>query len=308
MLMGINHDDEHSFFEGELQILRIQFYDESGTMFEYGINAQKIESIVESTVLKKIPNAHEPVVGILKYRSVPIPVVDMSMLCLDAATKQVGKHPPRIIICKVSHKLIGFLVPKVLPILQIANNDVLEPSAEFSLNAQLPLQGIYNYSDGFLLIADIETVIENISGMRDESVQIDENPNIKDSKILLVEDSKYFQMKMKEIFSKLKVHYQVASNGKEAWEILQGKNKFDLIITDVEMPIMNGIQLAKKIKSENHLARIPILFCSSISNKTLIKEIEEENLGTYIVKFNPEEMVEAVSTLLVKRSGFCLFD
>lgn len=301
--------EDFNIFEGELQVLRMLFVDDEKNKFEYGINTQKVEAIIEQCPLSPLPKGNEPVVGILTYRSIPIPIIDFSLLVHGKATEKLGKYPPRIVICKMLSKMIGLIVPRALPVLRISNRDVHPPADELNQNEKIPLTGVFNDGESHLLMIDIEAVLEHLVGKKEDFKEVQKSLNLEGKKILFAEDSRVMQEKIKKIFGKLGVVYTITSNGQEAWEKLESNpGAFDLLFTDIEMPIMNGIQLARKVKASPATSSLPIIFNSSISNEALINEIKTEDLGSYIIKFNTDEIVDVIKTNLTKKSGFELFE
>lgn len=305
----VNEQEEFNIFEGELQVLRMLFVDDQQNQFVYGINTQKVETIIELCQLTPVPKNTLPIVGILTYHSVPVPVLDFSYLVHGTPSQQVGKYPPRIVICKMLGKMIGLIVPRALPVLRISNKDISPAPDELNQNKDVPLTGVYLDGDHHLMMMDIEAVVENLVEVHDDGTEIQMNVNLEGKKILFAEDSRVMQERIKRIFGKLGVEYTITANGQEAWEkLLAAPRKYDLLFTDIEMPIMNGIQLARRVKADPRTAGLPIIFNSSISNQALIEEILSEDLGAYIVKFNTDEIISVLKNSLHKSSGFELFD
>mgnify|MGYP000865121751 CR=1 FL=1 len=118
----------------------------------------------------------------------------------------------------------------------------------------------------------------------------------------MVEDSKLFQKKTKLLFEKLGLETVMADNGADGLKRLEEHSyRFDFIFSDLEMPIMNGIDFIRELKKRPPARDIPILINSSLSNPALIRDIENEQLGRYIVKFDEDLIYKELDILLGKK-------
>lgn len=293
-------NNERNIFVGDLQILRLVFCDQDIT-YMYGINTQKVESIVELSQYTKLPKGNEPVIGMLDFYKKPVPIIDLSLIVINKTTSITGIFKPRIIICKLLNKLVGLLVPKTLPMVTIPNNGVLPTPDELKLNQNLPITGLYKLKNDYIMMIDIESILEKLIPDQKENISLNKNSILKGKKILVADDSKVVRIKLKNIFDKLGIEYCMTTNGQEALsEITSNTDYFDIILTDIEMPIMNGIQMARKIKTIPKINKIPIIFLTSISNKYLINDIEKENLGDYIIKFQDNQIIKTIEKSINK--------
>ena len=118
-------------------------------------------------------------------------------------------------------------------------------------------------------------------------------------RVLVVDDSQSVLRKLEKLFMKMGTRVVSASNGIEALQkISESTEGFDLVFTDIEMPICDGLSLARKIRESPSLQNIPIIFNSALSNTALIREIEEEALGRYMVKFDEDLILKEVGLIL----------
>lgn len=85
--------------------------------------------------------------------------------------------------------------------------------------------------------------------------------------------------------------------------MIETKSTYDLIFTDIEMPLMDGISMVRKVKELSQYSTVPILFNSALSNPTLIMDIEQENLGRYIVKYDKELILAEVAAALATNAA-----
>lgn len=114
---------------------------------------------------------------------------------------------------------------------------------------------------------------------------------------MVVEDSKVYQLLAKKFFEKYEMQLDLASNGKEGLNLLL-ENHYDFVITDIEMPMMNGIDMIREYKSNHTSDVMPIIFHSSISNSELSKDLEKDKLGIMITKFSEDVLLDSLTKIL----------
>lgn len=297
----------YNIFDGELQIIVFKVQDCSQKEYLYGLNTQKVQSIVELGNYTALPNSENGVIGIFESHNVLVPIVDLSQYILKTPTLQIGKFPPRIIICRVFKKLIGLLIPQTLPAIRIANKDMLPPPQEAFSKQKAPVNGVFKFNEKFVYMLDLESIISELRGNTDDlkDQKISEIEMLKGKKILIAEDSKVVRKQLENFFKHSGAEITLMEDGQSAFdELMKANNKYDLLFTDIEMPRLNGIQLARKIKMLPQFVDLPIVFNSSISNEILINEIEKEQLGRYIVKFNAQEIESCLLDVFRSVQGF----
>jgi len=109
--------------------------------------------------------------------------------------------------------------------------------------------------------------------------------------VLIADDSKVILKKLNQLFSQMGFIVDSVENGAEALKKIESEPHYDLVFTDIEMPILDGIAMAREIKGIPGYADTPILFNSALSNPALISDIEKEKLGRYQVKFDSDLIV-----------------
>lgn len=121
-------------------------------------------------------------------------------------------------------------------------------------------------------------------------------------KILLVEDTMFFRKTIKKIFEESGYQVVTANDGKEAIDILEaGEVEFDIVVSDIEMPRINGFQLAEIIKKNEKLKSMPLLAVSSRAETTYIQEGMKAGYDFYMEKLQPDYLLSAVADLITKK-------
>ncbi len=128
-------------------------------------------------------------------------------------------------------------------------------------------------------------------------------PEILEKKrILYAEDSAFYRQLVKNYLQAAGYEVEVVEDGLEAWERLQQEH-FDLLITDLEMPRMNGFELAKRVRSEERFANLPILALTSLSGEEFYRRAKEAGIDEFQVKLDREAVIQAVANLLMEKGS-----
>ncbi len=296
--------------EMELVDFRI-FKQEDGRTYEgiYGVNVAKVREIIKMPKLTELPGVPEFIEGIFDLRGVVIPVVNLSTWMGIDEPEEVG-NSKRVIITEFNNILIGFIVHEAKRIRRINWNDI-EPASfaggEGALD-QSKITGVTRIeNDTVLLILDLETVVQDL-GLY-QPVSSAEVPHAEEfsGKVLLLDDSHTARKIVKEALEKMGFSIVEANDGQEGLERLeelvnlygdQIQQELKLIVSDVEMPRMDGFHFAAKVKSDGRFSDIPIVFNSSISDHFSEGRGMEAGGEAYLVKFDANSFYDEVARVV----------
>ena len=261
----------------ELEIMEFTISGES-----FGINVAKVREIMMAQEIKKMPNAHDDVEGVFKSRDEIITVIDLGKYLNIPKGNDSSKD---IFIVTHFNKLnIAFHVDAVVGIHRVSWEAINKPDRVIYGGDEGVATGIAKYKDKLITILDFEKIVAEISpetSIQFESIQkLGERKN-SDKTILIVEDSMLLSKLITECLHKAGyVNTVKADNGQEAWDyLLEAKTSGDpieahvsCIVSDIEMPLMDGHRLTKLVKEDSVLKQIPvILFSSLISEEIHVK-------------------------------------
>ena len=246
----------------------------------YGINVAKVREIIMPTKVKPMPHAHPAVEGIIKPRDIVITVVDLPTYL--GAESQKGEKD-LFIITNFNKMYIAFRVHTVVGINRISWTDIHKPDKTVSGGSEGVATGIAQCGKDLVTILDFERIVAEIAP--ETTIQMDEIDQMgprsrSDEPIWIAEDSILLSKMIEECLRKAGyVNLRMFPNGREMWEALnalpQSNKLFEqvaLIITDIEMPQMDGHRLTKLVKSSPRFQPIPlIIFSSLISEEMRIK-------------------------------------
>ncbi len=288
----------------ELEILEFQV----GTN-HYGINVAKIKEILPYKRPTAIPNAHPCIEGIYMPRDTIITIVDLARSLAIPESEDVDKD--MYIVTNFNQLSIAFHVHTVLGIHRVSWADISKPDESISNSGKGVATGIIKLNDRLIVILDFEKIVSDISpetGLKVSDIdQLGERQR-NNAPILIAEDSPLLS---KLIFDSLtKAGYTnvtVTNNGKEAYDKLclykeNGtlKEKVKCVITDIEMPQMDGHHLTKLIKEDNALKHLPVVIFSSLVNDEMRKKGELLGADAQLSKPEIGMLVEEIDKLLFK--------
>ena len=286
--------------------LEIMEFTVGGELF--GINIAKIREIMRAQETKRMPNSHNFVEGIFKQRGEVITVIDLAK-CLNIERSENKSHD--IFILTHFNKLnFAFRVESVVGIDRVSWEDIKKPDKVIYSGEDSVATAIAEYKDRLITILDFEKIIADISP--ETSITLDRLDELGDrvesqKKILVAEDSMMLSNLIIGFLHKSGYKNTVKfNNGKEAWNYLTEakesglpiSNYVSCIVSDIEMPLMDGHRLTKLVKSDEKLKHIPvILFSSLISDELRIKG-QEVGADEQITKPEIVELVNIIDRLI----------
>ena len=273
----------------------------------YGINVAKIREIIPYSDVTPVPNAHPSVEGIFMPRDAMITAIDLRN-CLQRGQSQPGGL---FIITSFNKLDIAFHVDSVIGIHRVSWADIIKPGATVTTNEDGISTGIIKIDGKLIIILDFEKIITDINpetGLKVAEIESLGNRDCTVVPILVAEDSALLRKLI--IDSLKKAGYEniiKAENGQEAWEFIckardEGKLKesIKLLITDIEMPLMDGHRLTKLVKSDEKTKDIPVVIFSSLVNEEMRRKGEELGADAQLSKPEIGNLVKVIDQLLLK--------
>lgn len=275
----------------------------------YGINVAKVLEIMLCEPVKFMPHTHPAVEGIFKPRELVITVINLpKYLGIPDNTP----NPKDIfIVTSFNNMNIAFRVHSVLGIRRISWTDIQKPDKTISGGEDSVATGIAQCGGDLVTILDFEKIVAEIAP--ETSIQMSEidqlGPRERDTRAILVaEDSILLSRMIRDALNKAGyTNLTMFSNGRDLWDYLLGikeRNRIDeeaaLIITDIEMPQMDGHRLTKLVKDDPELNRIPLIIFSSLITDEM--RIKGKELGANEQMSKPEigHLVSVMDNLLAK--------
>jgi two-component system chemotaxis response regulator CheV len=296
--------------EMELVDFRI-FKQEDGEVYEgiYGINVSKVREIIRIPVLTDLPGTPEFIEGIFDLRDVVIPVVNLAKWMGIVQPENVEKNS-RVIITEFNNVLIGFIVHEAKRIRRISWSNI-EPAAFLSSSDTIDgskITGVTKIEDdNVLLILDLESVVQDLGLYAPDINDIPKELEKFSGTALILDDSATARKIVKEALVKMGFDVIEAIDGEDGLDKLYQlaemypediANTLKLIVSDVEMPRMDGFHFAAKVKKDGRFNDIPILFNSSISDHFSEGRGLEAGGEAYLVKFEAGPFYDEVARIV----------
>jgi two-component system chemotaxis response regulator CheV len=278
----------------------------------FGINVFKVREVMHAPEITTAPEMHPSVEGMVSLRGVLVPVVDL----VKYAGVESGKKPGIMIVTEYNQKVQGFLVDSVDTILRLDWASMKVPPAMVNARMGGLLTAVTELDDGRLvMMLDVEKILAETMDLDEERLYQGIEP-VADGHytVFFADDSAVARKQIAHTLDALHVDYRSASNGLEAWNSLlemasqaeamgvPARHLVNLVLTDVEMPEMDGYVLTKNIKSDPRFDGIPVLMYSSLSS---VNERLGRAMGVdeYVSKLQPHKLAEAVTRHLGRHAG-----
>ncbi len=274
----------------------------------YGINVAKIREILTYQPVTPIPNAHPCVEGIFMPRDTMISVINLRG-CLGLPDNE---KDGLFIITNFNKLNIAFHVDEVCGIHRLSWADIITPDATINIEENGVSTGVIKLEDRLIVILDFEKIVTDISpetGLQVSDLEGLEERNRSDSPILIAEDSPLLSKLITDCLKKAGyTKLIVNNNGQEAWDKLcefqkDGSldDKVHMVITDIEMPLMDGHRLTKLVKEDEDLKHIPVIIFSSLVNEEMRRKGEMLGADAQLTKPEIGKLVSAIDNLLDER-------
>ena len=275
----------------------------------YGINVAKVREVINLVPITKMPQAHPYVDGLFTLRGRVMPLVNLPR-CLNQETEDDLKN---IIVTEINNYNIGFLVNSVSRIHRISWTE-MEPAPNVSDSPMVV--GIIKMLDKMVLLLDFEKIIaeinpeinEKLTTLPEVTKDIKEQRN--DVKVFVAEDSPMLRdLLVQTLHDAGYITTRDFSNGKLAWEALQKigqeeaplDDSINILISDIEMPQMDGHRLLTQIREHNKLGKLPVIFFSSLINEEMRRKGEAIGANGQISKPEIGQLIDLIDRLVFKK-------
>jgi two-component system chemotaxis response regulator CheV len=298
MLDGIN---QRTMLAGQNRLELLLFRLQGRQIF--GINVFKVKEVVQCPPLTQTPGAHKVIRGIASLRGNNIPVMD---LCHAIGGPKMGDPSDYfIIITEYNRRMLAFLVGSVERIVNTHWEDILPPPTGVGRSSYMT--AVTEIDDTLVEIIDVEKVLSEVLGIDEEITQPieDTGADLDKFKVLVVDDSMVARHQIKHVLDEVGVEAILAKDGKEALEQLKAWSEegkvsdwLAMVISDIEMPKMDGYSLATAIRENAKLSDLYVILHSSLSgvfNETMVKKVKADQ---FLAKFMPDELVAEVTKRL----------
>lgn len=286
----------------ELEIVefRVDELDNHGNLLpcHYGVNVAKVREIIRLPQVTKALNTSDAVEGMIKLREKVIPVLNLSKILNKYTGDMIAD---RVIVLEFNNLMVGVLVHSVSRIYRISWKNVEAPSSAVYSDQ---ITGLVKMDDRIILVLDFEKIVAEFCSssalrpLEPEQLLISEEHDRTSKTILVADDSPFIRSTMCSSLRGAGYNVVEAVNGAEAWDKIRNliqrcddegvslRSKLQLLITDVEMPQMDGLHLTSTVRKEKNQQELPIIIFSSLASEDNIRKWHD--LGAQQILTKPD--------------------
>ena len=299
--------------QNELEIIDFRIYeDREEGIYEWilGVNVAKVREVLRTPPLTKIPNMPPQVEGMAEIRGELIPVISL------AKWMNIKEPPERkkyLLFMEFLREKVGVIIHKANRIRRISWKDIKKAPDVINQRLNGRITGVVEVEDGLLLILDFEGILNDMNLLQVFNVPTPEEKRLakKKLRVLVAEDSAVARKILKDILESAGHEVILTESGKQAWETLQKifqeasqygksvKDYVDIVLTDIEMPEMDGLTLVNLIKNTPGFLNLPVIVNTTLSDEANQQKAKNVKADDYLVKFDAKNLLQ----LLEKYGG-----
>jgi len=280
----------------------------TGRRETFGVNVFKVREVMRVPPITHAPDMPSSVEGMVSLRGALVPVVDL----IKYTSIVTDTKPDIMIVTEYNGHTQGFLVEAVDTILRLDWAAMRVPPDMLTAQMGGLVTAVTELDDGRLvMMMDVEKVLSETSRFDDDYLFNNIKPiEMENRTIFFADDSSVARNQISRTLDAMSIRYMSANNGRQAWEELQRiatqadtahvpvSSYIQLILTDVEMPEMDGYVLTKHVKSDPRFAGIPVIMHSSLSSDANQQLGRSVGVDEYVPKFEPHKLAATLTRLL----------
>lgn len=280
--------------QGELEILEFIVND-----VRFGINVAKVQEIVVKQKVTPIPASAFGIRGIFNIRDGLYSVIDLGLVLFNRETELTNKT--YYMLCNFNNQRNAFIVDSVVGIRRVSWSSLMKPDNILSGSETSNIIGILNLDNDIISVLDFEKIVTDInpsSGLKvDEVVITDDLQVIRGSHtILIADDSKMINKLLTDTVSKAGYKVISVEDGEQSMNLILNGSNIDLLITDIEMPVRDGLESSRLIRKEK--PNFPIVVFSSLASDSLRRKVEKLKLNDMVTKPEIGQLVSRIDSIL----------
>ena len=267
---------------------------------QFAIGTLKIRELIPYQSTTPIINSNTAIKGMINTRGNTIPVIDMASVIGLGETPKEDLKNCFIIVTDCQRKLTGFIVSKIDKIIETNWKSIQK--ANSNLGNKICITGTVEIEKKIIQLMDIEILIRRLfpdnSNVSTTFVTDIDREKLKPSNILVVDDSLTARKQLTDLLDQLNIPCHVTDNGAKALELMKEqanlKTPIDILVSDIEMPGLDGYELTFEVRSTPEISKAFIILHSSLSSEISISQATQVGANEALTKFNAQELVTAM--------------
>ncbi|AIF49219.1 chemotaxis protein [Dyella japonica] len=270
----------------------------------FGINVFKVREVMRRPPMERMPDAHPLIAGSCDYRGTTIPVIDLAVALGYASLREVASA--HLMVTEFSRSVQGFLVAEPQRLVHCAGESLAAPAPALGFGGRV--NAVTRVDGALVAVVDVEHVLASLNATTTElsapMQRIARVHDLQPRRVMVVDDSLVARNQLVNLFRQMDMECVIATDGREALERLEaiaaspGEERVTLVVSDIEMPRMDGYALTRAIRETPALRSLKVVLHSSISgifNEAMVREV---NADRFVAKFQPDVLAQAVLDLM----------
>ncbi|MBE8604405.1 chemotaxis protein [Vibrio cyclitrophicus] len=266
----------------------------------FAIGTLKVREIVPFQPMTQIPYSHHHVIGTVTIRDLTVPVIDMSAAIGFRPITPAEYQSCVLIVTDCLRTVVAFLVRSIDKIIECDWKSIESPPT--SVGRNVFVTGITRFEDRIVQMLDVELLLSKIYPHY-ENAHIPmltdvERERLKALNILLVDDSLIARKQLSDALDSINIPYSICNNGLDAIDLMRREaskgNAIDLLVSDIEMPGLDGYELAFEVQNDNALRHAYCILHTSLSSEICVDRANQVGAHEALEKFNAGELIEAM--------------
>lgn len=266
----------------------------------FGLGTLKIREIIPYAPVTPMLKQHASVVGALNFRGITISVIDLGQAIGKRPVPAAERAQCFIIVTDVQRQVVGFLVRGIERIIETNWSDIEPPDS--SLGHHLFITGLVKEKDHIVQLLDVEIIMSRLFPLSPDQATATitdiQREKLKPLHILLVDDSRTARKQLSDALDHINVPYHFTENGQHALDYMHQQaaagTPVDVLVSDIEMPGLDGYELTFAVRNINQLARAYIILHTSLSSEISVSQAHQVGADEALTKFNARELIDAM--------------
>jgi two-component system chemotaxis response regulator CheV len=266
----------------------------------FAIGTLKVREIVPYMPTTKIPYSHHHVIGTVTIRDLTVPVIDMAAAIGFRPIQEEEYNDCYLIVTDCLRTVVAFMVRSIEKIIECDWKSIETPPSSAGHN--IFVTGITRYEEKIVQMLDVELLLSKIYPQY-ENTKIPmltdiERERLKALNILLVDDSSIARKQLSDALDRINIPYQICKNGSDALDLMkrdaEANCPIDLLVSDIEMPGLDGYELAFEVQNDSALNNSYRILHTSLSSEICVDRAHQVGAHEALEKFNAGELIEAM--------------
>ncbi len=280
----------------------------------YGVNVAKVLEIIRMPEITDMPDvSHQAVLGAFNLRDKIIPLVDLAKWLKK---NRIERESPKVIVTEFNDTTTAFMVSGVTRIHRISWENVEAPTNYVSSLSANSITGVVKLENRIVFILDLEKIVSDLNP--ESALKLDENvtwTTTTNNRVIIADDSPLIRGLLRDLMQRARFLVETTNNGRECWDRLKEIKRqaeedgrplsdyLNVIVADIEMPMMDGLTLTKHIKEDPAFNDIPVILFSSIITDKLRHKGDSVGADYQISKPEVTQLAQRAAQLIKQKQG-----